>query len=162
MPQTGLTPLDPTWPWTSPGMGHPQAAQRGCGCPIPGGVKDQVGWGPGQPGLGSDLKVGGPACGRGGWNLMMFRVPSNPSHSMILWSTTSLGSLFQCLNTLPREDYFIQRQSLLEIFGEIARTNWIPDTCLEGREEFFQVTLGKVASHLQCLPQTLHYCFGKQ
>jgi len=28
-----------------------QAAQRGCGCPIPGGVQGQVGWGPGQPGL---------------------------------------------------------------------------------------------------------------
>ena len=28
-----------------------QAAQRGCGCPIPGGVQDQVGWGPGQPGV---------------------------------------------------------------------------------------------------------------
>ena len=28
-----------------------QAAQRGCGCSIPGGVQDQVGWGPGQPHL---------------------------------------------------------------------------------------------------------------
>ena len=28
-----------------------QAAQRGCGYPIPGGVHSQVGWGPGQPGL---------------------------------------------------------------------------------------------------------------
>ena len=28
------------------------AAQRSCGCPIPGGVQDQVlGWGPGQPDL---------------------------------------------------------------------------------------------------------------
>jgi len=27
-----------------------EAAQRGCGCPIPGGVQVQVGWGPGQPG----------------------------------------------------------------------------------------------------------------
>jgi len=39
-----------------------QAAQRGCGCPIPGGVQ---GWGPGQPGLVLDMGVGGPACGRG-------------------------------------------------------------------------------------------------
>jgi len=38
--------------------------KRGCGCFIPGGVQDQVGWGPGQPGLVSDLQVGGPACGR--------------------------------------------------------------------------------------------------
>ena len=42
-----------------------QAAQRGCGCPIPESVQDQVGWSPGQPGLGPDLEVGGPACGRG-------------------------------------------------------------------------------------------------
>jgi len=25
--------------------------QGGCGCPIPGGAQDQVGWGPGQPDL---------------------------------------------------------------------------------------------------------------
>jgi len=37
-----------------------QAAQTGCGCPIPGGVQDQVGWGPVQ-----DLEVGGPACKQG-------------------------------------------------------------------------------------------------
>jgi len=42
-----------------------QAAQRGCGCSIPGGVQGQVGWGPGQLGLAPDLEVGGPSCGRG-------------------------------------------------------------------------------------------------
>ena len=42
-----------------------QAAQRGYGCPIPGGVQGQVGWGPGQPGLVLNVEVGGPACGRG-------------------------------------------------------------------------------------------------
>jgi len=26
-----------------------QTAQSSCGCPIPGGVQGQVGWGPGQP-----------------------------------------------------------------------------------------------------------------
>ena len=30
----------------------------------PGGVQGQVGWGPGQPGLASNVEVGGPACGR--------------------------------------------------------------------------------------------------
>jgi len=39
-----------------------QAAQRGCGCSVPGGVQDQVGW---CPGLVSDLEMGGPAYGRG-------------------------------------------------------------------------------------------------
>ena len=41
-----------------------QAAQRGCGCPVPGGVQGQVGWGPRQPGLVSDMEVGSPACSR--------------------------------------------------------------------------------------------------
>jgi len=39
-----------------------QVAQKDCGCPIPGGVQDQVGWG---PGLVPDLEVGVSACSRG-------------------------------------------------------------------------------------------------
>jgi len=42
-----------------------QVAQRGCGCPIPGGVQGQVGWGSEQPGLVLGMEVGGPAHGRG-------------------------------------------------------------------------------------------------
>ena len=42
-----------------------QAAQRDCGCPVPGGVQGQVGWGPGQPGIVLDIEVGGLACSRG-------------------------------------------------------------------------------------------------
>lgn len=42
-----------------------QAAQRGCGCSVSGGVQGQVGWGPGQPGLALDMEIGGSACGRG-------------------------------------------------------------------------------------------------
>ena len=42
-----------------------QAAQRGCGCPVPGGVQGQVGWGPRQPGLVLNVEVGDPACCRG-------------------------------------------------------------------------------------------------
>ena len=41
-----------------------QVAQRGCGCPVPGGVQGQVRWGPGQPGLVLDMEVGLPAAGR--------------------------------------------------------------------------------------------------
>ena len=36
-----------------------------CGCPIPGGVQGQVGWGPRQPGLVLNGEDGGPACGGG-------------------------------------------------------------------------------------------------
>ena len=42
-----------------------QAAHRSCGCPVSGGVQGQVGWGPGQPGLGLNVEAGGPTCGRG-------------------------------------------------------------------------------------------------
>lgn len=42
-----------------------QVAQRGCGCLVPGGVQDQVGWGPGQPDLVAGMEISGPACGLG-------------------------------------------------------------------------------------------------
>jgi len=42
-----------------------RAARRGCGCPVPGGVQGQVGWGPGQPDL-VNGEVGGPAWQGGG------------------------------------------------------------------------------------------------
>ena len=35
-----------------------QAAQRGCGCPVPEGVEGLFAWGPGQPGLVPDLEDG--------------------------------------------------------------------------------------------------------
>ena len=41
-----------------------QAAQRGCGCPVPGNVQGQVRWGPGQPGLALNGEVGSPVYGR--------------------------------------------------------------------------------------------------
>jgi len=65
------------WEW----WGCPK---RGCGCPVPGGVQGQVGWGPGQPGL-VNVEVGGPAQ-QGGWRFMILGVPSGPDHSVILWS----------------------------------------------------------------------------
>jgi len=39
-----------------------QVAQRSCGCPLPGSVQGQVGWGFEQPGLVGDV----PTHGRGG------------------------------------------------------------------------------------------------
>ena len=42
-----------------------QTVQGGGGCPIPGAVYDQVGWGTGQPELVLDLLVGSPAHSRG-------------------------------------------------------------------------------------------------
>lgn len=41
-----------------------QVAQRACGCPIPGGVKGLVQWGPGQSDLVLGLVVGSSACSR--------------------------------------------------------------------------------------------------
>jgi len=49
---------------TKSGEGLEQAAQGGCGCPDPGSVQGQVGWGPGQPGIVLDMEIGSPACGR--------------------------------------------------------------------------------------------------
>ena len=43
------------------GYNRTRFAQRGCGCPVPGGVQVQVGWDPGQPGLVLDMEVGSPA-----------------------------------------------------------------------------------------------------
>lgn len=57
-----------------------QAAKRSCEYPIPGTVQGQRGWGFGQPGLAK----GAPVLGMGGWILMVFKVPSNASYSMIL------------------------------------------------------------------------------
>jgi len=33
--------------------------------PIPGGVRGQIGWGPGKPGLVLDMEVGRAACSKG-------------------------------------------------------------------------------------------------
>ena len=61
-----------------------QAAQRGCGCPIPGGVQDWAGWGPGEPGLVVHVEFGSPACGRGVGRYVILDIPSNPCRSVIL------------------------------------------------------------------------------
>ena len=48
-----------------------QVARGGCGCPIPGGIKNQAGCGTGQPGL----VVGNPTHSRGvetRWSLWSF------------------------------------------------------------------------------------------
>ena len=55
-----------------------QAAQRSCGCPLPGSAQGQVGQGWEHPGL----VEGGPAHGRGVGMRCPLKVPSNPNHSM--------------------------------------------------------------------------------
>ena len=47
-------------PFSEGGEALEQVAQRGCGCPLPGSVQGQVGWGFEQP----DLVEGIPAHGR--------------------------------------------------------------------------------------------------
>ena len=58
-----------------------QVAQRSCGCPLPGSVQGQAGWGSGQPAL----VEGVPAHGRAAGTRWSIRYLRNPSHSMILW-----------------------------------------------------------------------------
>lgn len=57
--------------------------QRSYGCHIPWSVHGQAGWHFEKP----DLVEGIPAYGGGGgWKWMIFKIPSNSRHSMILWS----------------------------------------------------------------------------
>ena len=39
-------------------------AQRVCGCPAPGGVQGEVGWGRGQSDVVFELAAGNPVCSR--------------------------------------------------------------------------------------------------
>ena len=54
----------------------------------PGGIQGQVGWSLGLP----DLVLHLPTAG--GWNQMIFEVPFNSSHSMILWFNIKLQITF--------------------------------------------------------------------
>jgi len=80
-----------------------------CGCPIPGGVQGQAGWGPGQPDLlsdlVSDLVVGNPAHGVCGGGVEPLRsLPTPPGHIR--------GYKFSCISsndlllTMDRPKYF--------------------------------------------------------
>ena len=84
-------------------------AQRGCGCPILGGVQGWMGpwaaW--------STIRYGGwqPCLRQGGWSLMVLEVPSNPSRSMILWFFDSMilwfydmASPIQCKKGMKARD----------------------------------------------------------
>jgi len=51
--------------FTGSGEVMEQAAHRECGCSVFRDVQDQVGWGPGHPGLEPDLEVSGLTFGRG-------------------------------------------------------------------------------------------------
>lgn len=52
---------------------------RSCGCLLPGWAQSQVEWSPEW----LDLVGGNLAYSSGGWNSMVFKVPSNLSHSTI-------------------------------------------------------------------------------
>ncbi|PKU40413.1 rna-directed dna polymerase from mobile element jockey-like [Limosa lapponica baueri] len=56
------------------------SAYGSCGYPIPGSVQGQVGWGFEKPAQSGRC----PWSWQGGWNWMIFKVPSNSNHSMIL------------------------------------------------------------------------------
>ena len=55
-----------------------QAAQRSFGCPTPGTVQGQAGWGPGQHQLVEDIQLM-----ERDWNWTIFNMSFNPKHSMI-------------------------------------------------------------------------------
>ena len=92
-----------------------RAVQRGCGCPIPGGVQGQVGWGTGQPGL-VNGEVGGPAQ-QGGWSLMILEIPSNPGHSVMSICTNESFKTIPIYNTLLYENMILYLKHI-ETFGK--------------------------------------------
>jgi len=57
-----------------------QVSQRGGGCPIPGDIQGQVGWGSEQ----SDLVVDVPPHCRGGWITWPLKVPSKTNYPVSL------------------------------------------------------------------------------
>jgi len=63
------------WGWWGAGTGCPEAVDA-----LTRGVRGQAGWGCEQPGL----EGGIPACSRG-WDEVVWKVPSNTNHSVILW-----------------------------------------------------------------------------
>jgi len=64
-----------------------QVAQRGCGCPIPGGIQGQAGCGSGQPGL----VAGDPAHSRG----LKLDDHCGPFQPRPFYDSTSLSNIVQ-------------------------------------------------------------------
>lgn len=75
-----------------------QVAQRCCWCPTPGSAQAQARFDFEKPGL----VEGVPASGRGGWKQMVFMVPPNPNHFVLLRFNTEKGrkrkSFLKCLS----------------------------------------------------------------
>ena len=98
-----------------------QTVQRGCGCPIPGGVQGQVGWGPGQPGLVTG-EVGGPAR-QGGWRFMILEVSSNPFCDSVICEGVSVLMLNAAqLNGSINIQHFIHKFNLSLIHCAISES----------------------------------------
>ena len=139
--------------WLREWWGAGTAVQRACGCSIPGGVQDQVGWGPGQPGLISDMEVGGPGCGRGlelgdswgpfqpkpfydstnrGWTWWSLWVPSNLGYDSMNLNSSLSASLH---NFTERQESRKKSTSTLQLQGqirmELSSTPNKPSTGLE-------------------------------
>jgi len=79
------------WGWWNTGPGCPEKLWL----PLPGSVQGQVGW----RWITAWSSGRCPCSWQGGWNQMIFKVLSNPNHSMILWfcDTTTTSN-----NFLPR------------------------------------------------------------
>ena len=98
-----------------------QAAQRGCRCSVPGGVQDQVGWGPGQPGLVPDLEVGSPACGKGLRTCSSLRLLPTQAILWILWLLINNGNSTAATEATQIQDQMVY-PSPPEVISRVHRS----------------------------------------
>jgi len=92
----------------SPGPGSVLTGGDGWWGPCPGCPEKlwlSTPWQVSRPGW---MELWAPWCGgrcpcwwQGGWNQMIFKVPSNPDHSMILWWLQANVRTHACKNTQP-------------------------------------------------------------
>lgn len=129
-------------PYSESGGALQQAAQRSRGCSIPGEVQGQAGWGPEKPEL-----VGGNQPMIGGWNWVIFKVPSNPKpfcdsriDSMIVWNET------RCFLPVGHLGYFVPYPASFSCW----HAQW---KCLNPRRELCCGSLQNVTAPFQQGPR---------
>ena len=101
------------------GLTLAQAAQRSCGCPLPGSVQGQVGWSSEQPGLVEDVPAHGGGVGTR-WSLR-----SLPTLTILLFYDSmkeDRWASYQCLDTEFQCSFFSQPKRGLWISSAVSHS----------------------------------------